>query len=268
MAVRPPASGLASRVTCCVYIQVKVREGKQSLPNTFNTDDLDQILAHPLEAMSTDNLRKKRRGSWIMAFQRPPSVMGAPAARIKYDLTRMCGSLLYMAPEVYHGASYCEKCDVFSLGIVMFEIATRTPMVDAINLFGHKMTVKAFVKEVRALLYNSGHSYRHSIQEWAMVCAALGPSLTALSVPMSDWLPSLTCRGGGAQVASGARLPIPGYVPKSIAGLIQRCWEQDPNMRISASQAVVELKQISRSSPMRSTSCFGHGATHTHSDEP
>lgn len=183
MAVRPPASGLASRVTCYVYIQVKVREGKQSLPNTFNTDDLDQILAHPLEAMSTDNLRKKRRGSWIMAFQRPPSVMGAPAARIKYDLTRMCGSLLYMAPEVYHGASYCEKCDVFSLGIVMFEIATRTPMVDAINLFGRKMTVKAFVKEVRAPLCNSGHSYRHSTQERAMVCAALGPSLTALSVP-------------------------------------------------------------------------------------
>lgn len=43
-----------------------------------------------------------------------------------YKLTGLTGSLLYMAPEVFHGQAYSEKVDVFSLGMIIFEVFTRT----------------------------------------------------------------------------------------------------------------------------------------------
>jgi len=36
------------------------------------------------------------------------------------------GTALYMAPEIYEGEEYDEKCDVFSFGIILWEIYTRT----------------------------------------------------------------------------------------------------------------------------------------------
>lgn len=43
-----------------------------------------------------------------------------------YALTALTGSLLYMAPEVFNGESYSEKVDVFGLGMIMFEVFSRT----------------------------------------------------------------------------------------------------------------------------------------------
>lgn len=43
-----------------------------------------------------------------------------------YKLTGLTGSLLYMAPEVFHGRAYSEKVDVFSLGMIMYEVFSRT----------------------------------------------------------------------------------------------------------------------------------------------
>ena len=39
------------------------------------------------------------------------------------DLTgTICGSPLYMAPEVYKGQLYSEKADMFSFGMIMWEL--------------------------------------------------------------------------------------------------------------------------------------------------
>jgi len=38
------------------------------------------------------------------------------------DPTACTGSFLYMAPEVLRGESYDEKADVFSLGVLMYEL--------------------------------------------------------------------------------------------------------------------------------------------------
>ena len=34
----------------------------------------------------------------------------------------MCGTILYMAPEVYEGKSYCTKVDIYSFGLIMWEM--------------------------------------------------------------------------------------------------------------------------------------------------
>ena len=44
------------------------------------------------------------------------------------------------------------------------------------------------------------------------------------------------------QVANGYRPPIPGWVPASVAAVIQACWEDDPDVRPTAG-AVVEMLQ-------------------------
>ena len=44
-----------------------------------------------------------------------------------YNLTANVGSIPYMAPEVALGKPYNEKCDVFSFGILLYEIISLKP---------------------------------------------------------------------------------------------------------------------------------------------
>lgn len=45
-----------------------------------------------------------------------------------YSLTGGAGSFLYMAPEVVMCQPYNEKVDIFSLGVIMFELFMRKPL--------------------------------------------------------------------------------------------------------------------------------------------
>jgi serine/threonine protein kinase len=44
-----------------------------------------------------------------------------------YNLTAKVGSVPYMAPEVSLGKAYNEKCDVFSFGVLLYEIVALKP---------------------------------------------------------------------------------------------------------------------------------------------
>ncbi|XP_065339287.1 mitogen-activated protein kinase kinase kinase 7-like isoform X4 [Cloeon dipterum] len=48
-------------------------------------------------------------------------------------LTNNQGSAAWMAPEVFEGSSYTEKCDVFSWGIILWEVLTRRRPFDNIK---------------------------------------------------------------------------------------------------------------------------------------
>eukprot|EP00775_Hariotina_reticulata_P001310 gene1310-1653_t len=48
---------------------------------------------------------------------------------LAYDLTGHTGSCMYMAPEVFRGEPYSESVDVFSLGVILYEIFSKTLML-------------------------------------------------------------------------------------------------------------------------------------------
>lgn len=64
------------------------------------------------------------------------------AERNIQDLSGAKGTLLYMAPEVMMGAPFNEKADVYSFGIVLWEVLTFT------EPFPHHTNVPGFVKAV------------------------------------------------------------------------------------------------------------------------
>jgi serine/threonine protein kinase len=43
----------------------------------------------------------------------------------KDTMDRLCGTYSYLAPEIFFGNSYTTKADIFSMGIILWEIVTR-----------------------------------------------------------------------------------------------------------------------------------------------
>ncbi|XP_013073736.1 mitogen-activated protein kinase kinase kinase 7-like isoform X6 [Biomphalaria glabrata] len=55
------------------------------------------------------------------------------ACDIQTHMTNNKGSAAWMAPEVFEGSNYSEKCDVFSWGIILWEVLTRRKPFDEIG---------------------------------------------------------------------------------------------------------------------------------------
>ena len=73
-----------------------------------------------------------RRNSWAAGFIKLSGNASDSMARCCF--TKMCGSLVYMAPEVFTGGLYDEKCDVYSMAIVFCELLQRRPMAHELKL--------------------------------------------------------------------------------------------------------------------------------------
>uniref|UniRef100_A0A383VJ07 Protein kinase domain-containing protein n=1 Tax=Tetradesmus obliquus TaxID=3088 RepID=A0A383VJ07_TETOB len=55
-----------------------------------------------------------------------PGHPGCASGLLAYDLTQHTGSYMYMAPEIYRGEPYNESVDVFSLGVILYELFSRS----------------------------------------------------------------------------------------------------------------------------------------------
>ena len=73
-----------------------------------------------------------RRSSWVSGFLKTSGMQAESMALCCF--TKMCGSLVYMAPEVFRGHVYDEKCDVFSLAMVFCELLVGKSMASVLGL--------------------------------------------------------------------------------------------------------------------------------------
>ena len=55
------------------------------------------------------------------------------ATRLTTEMTSVVGSAACMAPEVFEGKGYSEKCDIYSFGIVLWEMFSRKKPYDNIG---------------------------------------------------------------------------------------------------------------------------------------
>jgi serine/threonine protein kinase len=62
-------------------------------------------------------------------------------------MTNKIGTFQWMAPEVINGENYTEKADVFSYGIILWEIAAREPPYK--NIMGTKVSLDVIKYDLR-----------------------------------------------------------------------------------------------------------------------
>jgi serine/threonine protein kinase len=97
-----------------------------------------------------------RRSSWATGFLKAPGPHSDSMALCCF--TKMCGSLVYMAPEVFTGSVYDEKCDVYSLAMAFCELVQGKPM-------GHVLKLRAY-----ADAYNAAEKVRSRCLAMHLTC--------------------------------------------------------------------------------------------------
>ena len=87
------------------------------------------------------------------------------------------GTLLYMAPEVMNGDEYGRKVDVFSFGIIMYEIVTNNlPYPDSILELNEFKFIKLILEKKLRPKFNESMKIKPSIQELIEKCWSDEPS--------------------------------------------------------------------------------------------
>lgn len=73
------------------------------------------------------------------------SDFGFAKSYIKEELSNtMCGSPLYMAPEILKYESYSEKADLWSIGVIMYELIYKKTPVNGTNIMNLMENLKTF----------------------------------------------------------------------------------------------------------------------------
>ncbi|MGH0145873.1 UNVERIFIED_CONTAM: hypothetical protein FKN15_007214 [Acipenser sinensis] len=178
------------------------------------------------------------------------------ACDIQTHMTNNKGSAAWMAPEVFEGKStlqysrsmqiamskrsavcerlllfgaksgsnYSEKCDVFSWGIILWEVITRRKPFDEIG--GPAFRI------MWAVHNGSNYSEKCDVFSWGII---LWEVITRRK-PFDEI-------GGPAfrimwAVHNGTRPPLIKNLPKPIESLMTRCWSKDPSQRPSMEEIV------------------------------
>ena len=53
----------------------------------------------------------------------------------------MCGTILYMAPEVLNGEAYNHKADMWSLGCILYELVTLKPAFNGSSMMALMLAI-------------------------------------------------------------------------------------------------------------------------------
>eukprot|EP00955_Chlamydomonas_euryale_P036182 350371-Chlamydomonas_euryale.AAC.6 len=77
-----------------------------------------------------------------------PVRAGGVALPTSVMLSGRTGTYMYMAPEMFQSKSYDERVDVFSFGVMVYEMVHKYMMVFAITLKGTEEEIEAYARKV------------------------------------------------------------------------------------------------------------------------
>lgn len=86
-------------------------------------------------------------GLWDTQFKAKLAEPRVPCNE-RFALTSHTGSLMYMAPEVFRKETYNDKADVFSFGVIMYEVLHKYMMLSIICVTGTESDVEAYAQSV------------------------------------------------------------------------------------------------------------------------
>ncbi|GLI64951.1 hypothetical protein VaNZ11_008356 [Volvox africanus] len=115
---------------------------------------------------------------------------------VRYNLTEAVGSWAYMAPEVVLGQPYNEKVDVFSFGVILFEVLNRKLMlVDEIKNDPRK-DAQAYAERVaRGFRPEIPRRWPDQLRELITMCWAQDPHLRPNFTAVVDMLEEVVNSG-------------------------------------------------------------------------
>ncbi len=143
-------------------------------------------------------------------------------------MTRLCGTYSYLAPEIFFGQRYTDKADVFSMGIILWEIAYR---VIHGMLFIYISTL-IYILSILLLLIILYSSCFHLL-------------LGQYQLPYQEYPNMKIDFQIAIKVAENHLRPTtPAQCPPPLASLIQRCVVADPKLRPTTTQILDELTKM------------------------
>jgi serine/threonine protein kinase len=130
--------------------------------------------------------------------------LGASQHGVAIDATQKVGSLIYMAPEVLAGSAYSEKVDVFSFGVLLYELLTGT-------LLASKIAMAACDGDPACADLPAGGPPGEDDG------AGAGGAPGAEEGPLAAY---------ARRVSQGHREELPAFWPKQLKALVAACWAQ------------------------------------------
>ncbi|GAB4820884.1 hypothetical protein N2152v2_007930 [Parachlorella kessleri] len=106
----------------------------------------------PLEQAATEGLEAR-----LEAWMAQPTPDLAERSYQAMDMTSRAGSLGYMAPEVLRGLPYNQRADVFSFGIIMYNLFHR-------NIPSLHIMLNGSMKDLEAYAHKVAHGFRQKIE--------------------------------------------------------------------------------------------------------
>ena len=135
-----------------------------------------------------------------------------------------CGTPFWTAPEIIEGATYNEKVDQYAYGCLCLEILTGAPPWQTAAAAGSRAKGGTQMSPLKVM---------RKVHKRALFCVA--------SLVRSD-----RSRVDTEMVVQGQRPALPPETPRAFAGLITKCWAQDPAERPAFKQIVSHLKAIAK----------------------
>lgn len=131
-----PADKPAEKAAAAVQAPLTPEQQERQTKMAQNEALLNKLIQQQATTMAADEKHQIMDDLGIMAGPAGGDKRRAPPRRavtwvneIRYNLTGAVGSWAYMAPEVVLGHPYNEKVDVFSFGVILFEVLNRKLML-------------------------------------------------------------------------------------------------------------------------------------------